>query len=123
MWSQWFFGLQLPPLLLWLFASQPGSALNRAIAAAACSGNWYLEPFDNGRAETFYLLLDADVSHPAPAGQLASWESLLDQLLIPIVERWQSWAQCHQSCISAIKPILCIGIWVSCHCPSVGDNN
>ncbi|MEL4407579.1 siderophore-iron reductase FhuF [Shewanella algae] len=87
MWSQWFFGLQLPPLLLWLFASQPGSALNRAIAAAACSGNWYLEPFDNGRAETFYLLLDADVSHPAPAGQLASWESLLDQLLIPIVER------------------------------------
>ncbi|WP_217541448.1 siderophore-iron reductase FhuF [Vibrio metschnikovii] len=87
MWSQWFFGLQLPPLLLWLFCCPPGSELQRAIAAASSWDNWYFEAHESGRVETFYLLLSPEANYLASVSQLASWEQLLEQLLIPIVER------------------------------------
>ncbi len=123
MWSQWFFGLQLPPCCCGCLPVSPAAHLTAPLRLqlAVATGTLNLL-ITAGRKPSICCLMQMSAIR-LPPGNLPVGKAYSSSCSFPLSSAWQSWALCHQSCISAIKPILCIGIWVSCHCPSVGDNN
>lgn len=98
MWSQWFFGLLVPPLMYWSFASH-------------LKANWspelvWLRPHDSGRPERFFIEISQPVYMHAPLNLTTTFsqgslcqklkspikqiESLLTDLLAPMVDRLAS---------------------------------